>query len=115
MLRILLQYLLPLLLPFLLYFAWAALTRAGARRAGSRSAPWAHLLGAGVLLMALSLIAWSLLSGASPEAVYLPPRFEDGRVVPGTCGRALRRGAPADERPLAGRRPGCRPARRGRC
>jgi hypothetical protein len=84
MLRILLQYLLPLVLPFLLYIAWAALT--GGRAPGwLRSAPWAHLLGAGVLLMALSLIAWSLLSGASPEAVYLPPRFEDGRVIPGTA------------------------------
>ena len=46
--------------------------------------PWSHLAGAGVLLLAISLIAWRMTTGAPSDRVYLPPRFEDGRVVPGT-------------------------------
>jgi hypothetical protein len=81
--RILLQYLLPLLLPFLAYFAYLALAR-GNTPGWLERVPWPHLAGAGVLLMALSLITWSLLSGAPTEEVYVPPHVEDGRVVPGT-------------------------------
>jgi Family of unknown function (DUF6111) len=83
MARVLLQYLLPLLLPFLVYFAYVALTR-GATPDWLEGVPWPHLAGAGVLLMAISLIAWNLTTGAPPEEVYVPPHFEDGRVVPGT-------------------------------
>jgi hypothetical protein len=84
MLRILLQYLLPLLLPFLVYIVWVALTR-GRSPGWLRGAPWPHLAGAGVALMAASLLAWNLLSGAPPEAVYIPPHVEDGEIVPGTA------------------------------
>ena len=83
MLRILLQYLLPLLLPFLVYLAYVALTRG--RAAGwLDDAPWLHLAAAGVVLMAASLLTWGMMSGAPIDQVYIPPRFEDGRVVPGT-------------------------------
>ena len=83
MLRILLQYLLPLLLPFLVYLAYVALTRG--RAAGwLDNAPWLHLAVAGIVLMAISLLTWGLLSGAPPDQVYVPPRLEDGRVVPST-------------------------------
>jgi len=80
--RILLQYLVPLLLPFLAYFVYVALAR-GSTPDWLEGVPWPHLAGAGVLLMALSLIAWNLTTGAPTEEIYLPPRFEDGRVVPG--------------------------------
>ena len=80
--RILLQYLLPLLLPFLVYFAYIAIARGGTPR-WLEGVPWPHLAGAGVLLMALSLISWSLLSGAPTDEVYLPPHVEDGEIVPG--------------------------------
>jgi hypothetical protein len=80
--RILLQYLLPLLAPFLAYFVYVALAR-GNTPDWLEGVPWPHLAGAGVLLMALSLITWSLMSGAPTEEIYLPPRFEDGRIVPG--------------------------------
>jgi hypothetical protein len=82
MARILLQYLLPLLLPFLAYFVYVALAR-GNTPDWLEGVPWPHLAGAGVLLMAISLIAWSLTTGAPTEEIYLPPRFEDGRIVPG--------------------------------
>ena len=82
MLRILLQYLLPLLLPFLLWFGYVALTR-GRSMDWLERAPWVPLGAAGVVLLAISLVTWSVMTGAPREEVYLPPRFEDGRVVPG--------------------------------
>jgi Family of unknown function (DUF6111) len=83
MLRILLQYLLPLLLPFLVYLAYVALAR-GYAPGWLNDAPWPHLAVAGVVLMAISLFTWGLMSGAPADHVYVPPRFEDGRVVPST-------------------------------
>jgi hypothetical protein len=83
MLRILLQYLLPLALPALVYLAYVAIARGGkVERLGE--APWLHLAFAGVVLMAVSLVAWGLTTGAPPDEVYVPARFEDGRVVPST-------------------------------
>ena len=82
MLRILLQYLLPLLLPFLVYLAYVALTRG--RASWLEDAPWLYLAAAGVALMAASLLTWGLMSGAPADHVYVPPRFEDGRVIPST-------------------------------
>jgi Family of unknown function (DUF6111) len=83
MLRILLQYLLPLILPALVYLAYVAIVRGGkVDRLGE--APWLQLSIAGVLLLAVSLVAWGLTTGSSPDEVYVPPRFEDGRVVPST-------------------------------
>lgn len=82
MLRILLQYLLPLLLPFLIYMAYVGLTR-GRTPEWLEDTPWVPLALAGVVLLAISLVSWGLLTGAPAEHIYLPPRFEDGRVVPG--------------------------------
>jgi hypothetical protein len=79
MLRILLQYVLPLVLPFLVYLVYARL----AQKPGS-DAPWIGLAAAGVALMAVSLVTWGLLSGSDPSETYVPARFEDGELVPGT-------------------------------
>jgi Family of unknown function (DUF6111) len=83
MLRVLLEYLLPLLLPFLLWLAYVALTRSTAP-GWVRDAPWPQLAGAGLVLAAISLVTWSLLSGAPPEEAYIPPHLENGEIVPGT-------------------------------
>jgi hypothetical protein len=83
MLRVLLEYLLPLLLPFAVYLAYVALTRAPAP-GWLRDAPWPQLAGAGLLLAAISLVSWSLMSGAPPNQVYVPPHLENGRIVPST-------------------------------
>jgi hypothetical protein len=83
MLRILLQYLLPLILPALIYLAYIAIARGG-RIDRLGEAPWLQLTIAGVALLAVSLVAWGLTTGSPPEEVYVPPRFEDGRVVPST-------------------------------
>jgi hypothetical protein len=84
MLRVLLQYLLPLLLPFLLYAAYVGLAHGRMPSwldLGSRQ--WAMLGGTGLVLLMISLFAWSLLSGAPPEEIYIPPYLKDGEIVPG--------------------------------
>jgi Family of unknown function (DUF6111) len=85
MARVLLQYLLPLLLPFLLYAAYVGLAHG---RMPSwldlRSRQWAMLGGTGVVLLLISLLSWSLLSGSPPEETYIPPHLQDGEIVPGT-------------------------------
>jgi hypothetical protein len=81
MLRIALQYLLPLVLPLLAYLIYAAVARKTRVLDG---APWVALAATGVGLMAVSLVSWSLLTGAEPGETYVPAHIEDGRVVPGT-------------------------------
>ena len=80
--RFILQYLLPLLLPLLVYLGFVWLSR-GRSQAWLAETPWVPLLAAGAVLTALSLIAWSLFTGASTEALYVPPHVEDGELVPG--------------------------------
>jgi hypothetical protein len=82
MLRVLLNYLLPLLLPFVVYFAYIGLTRGRVPGWLDRT-PWLVLLVTGVVLLAASLVAWSLWSGAATDEIYLPPRIQDGEIVPG--------------------------------
>jgi hypothetical protein len=85
MLRVLLQYILPLLLPFLVYAAYVALAQGRLPDwLGLSDRQWIVLGSAGVVLLAISLATWSLMTGAPPEETYIPPRFEDGRIVPGT-------------------------------
>jgi hypothetical protein len=83
MLRLLLQYVLPLVLPFLAYLIYARLAH---KRRGMGDTPWMALAAAGVGLLAVSLVSWGLLSGSDPGETYVPARFEDGRLVPGTTG-----------------------------
>ena len=82
--RLFLQYVLPLLLPFLLYAAYVALAQ---RRMPDwldlNEKEWLLLGGSGLALLTISLVAWSLLSGAPPEETYIPAHIEDGRIVPG--------------------------------
>jgi Family of unknown function (DUF6111) len=83
MLRILLQYVLPLVLPFLAYLIYARLSH---KTGGVGDTPWIALAAAGVGLMAVSLVSWSLLTGSDPGETYVPARLEDGELVPGTTG-----------------------------
>ena len=83
MLRILLQYLLPLLLPFLVYMVYVAVGR-GRPPGGRSEAPRPPHARAGGVLMAAGRVAGGLMSGAPTDRVYIPPRFEDGRVIPST-------------------------------
>jgi hypothetical protein len=83
--RVLLQYVLPLLLPFLVYAAYVRLAQGRLPDWLDLSdRQWLALGGAGLALMAISLVTWSLLSGSPPEETYIPPHLENGRIVPGT-------------------------------
>jgi Family of unknown function (DUF6111) len=83
MARFLLEYLLPLLLPVLVYLAYVGLAR-GWTPGWLDQTPWIALTAGGLALLAASLTTWSLLSGAPPEEVYVPPHLEYGRVIPST-------------------------------
>ncbi len=84
MTRILLTIVLPLLLPTLVYVLWLAATRRAALAGPApwQALPWVWLVGAGVALAALLLFIIGVHVG-SPEGTYVPPRYIDGRVVPG--------------------------------
>jgi hypothetical protein len=89
MARILLQYVLPIVLPSLVYFAWVAYENRRIAQGGEGTArrledgPWAWLIGGGVALAVLGAIAAAVLGGRGKEGVYVPPRLEDGRIIPG--------------------------------
>jgi hypothetical protein len=91
MIRILLHYVLPLALPALLYVGWVLVARRRGQTvaesfAGLRQGPWFWLILAGFILMIGGLVAFGLLSGSSPDDDYSPPRYEDGKVIPGGFG-----------------------------
>jgi hypothetical protein len=45
--------------------------------------PWIWLAGAGAVLLAIVLFVVTIHFGSPQEGVYVPPRFEGGRIVPG--------------------------------
>ncbi|MDX1541217.1 MAG: DUF6111 family protein [Geminicoccaceae bacterium] len=80
--RFFITYLLPLILPLAIYLLVVWATR-GQQAGWLDETPWLVLIGAGVALLALSLIGWSLLSGDPISERYVPPHLEGGEVVPG--------------------------------
>ena len=94
-------YVLPLLLPTALYVLWRMIwlrrpaedmsqpsdDSGGATVASSgdlwRGAPWFWLALAGALLLAAVLLVGVFVHGAPPRGQYVPPRLEDGHIVPG--------------------------------
>lgn len=83
MFRLLFHYVLPLILPLLVYLSYVYLTDRH-RPDWVQRTPWLGLFGAGAVLLGASLIVWGLIDGADPDTTYVPPRLEDGRIVPGT-------------------------------
>lgn len=82
MTRILLTYVVPLVLPAVAWYVWNRLSGPG--RPGWSAAPWPALGASGVALLAATLGALALLTGAGPGEVYAPAQFIDGEVAPGT-------------------------------
>jgi len=86
--RILLTVVVPLLLPLAVYAVWLVLSHrraaeeAEGRRTWLTTTPWTPLLAAGVVLMAVTLVATSFLLG-DPPGDYRPAQVIDGQVVPG--------------------------------
>ena len=87
--RILLQYVLPIVLPSVVYFAWLIYENRRIAQGGEgktrrwEEGPWAWLVGGGVVLAVLGAIGVAAFSGRGKEGTYVPPRLEDGRIIPG--------------------------------
>jgi hypothetical protein len=82
--RIALSYGLPFLLPFGAYFMYVALTkRAEAKGIRWQEAPWVWLAITGLVLVIITFFTIGLLGGENPTGTYVPPRVEDGKIVPG--------------------------------
>jgi Family of unknown function (DUF6111) len=85
MLRFLLTIVLPLVLPTALYLLWITILRPSRPDAATvwRTLPWVWLVGAGVALLAIGLFVVTVHYGTSQEGVYVPPRWQNGHIVPG--------------------------------
>ena len=81
MLRVFLQAVLPFLAPFLLFIAYRLLVTRGRGFLGHT--PWFVLTVVGLVLACASLASLAFLGGDAPGGTYVPPRIEDGRIVPG--------------------------------
>jgi hypothetical protein len=84
MLRVFATIVLPLILPTAIYLAWVRLADPSGRGQPVRWAalPWVWLAGAGTVLLILVLVFVNLRFGTSQPGLYVPPRYEGGRVVP---------------------------------
>jgi hypothetical protein len=93
MLRVFFSIVMPLLLPTAVYLVWwrVAHRSPGASPEGSPQGEtsrsialrWVWLAAAGVLLLAVVLFVVSVNYGTSQPGTYVPPRWEDGRIIPG--------------------------------
>jgi uncharacterized OB-fold protein len=85
MLREFLTLVVPLLLPTILYLLWLRTVRwseAGGVIAWHKL-PWVWLALTGVVLTALVLFVVTVGFGTATPGIYVAPRFENGRIVPG--------------------------------
>lgn len=82
MIRAILFHIIPLILPFVVYGVYLYFNaRAGGDKSWGKTSLAITTI-SGLLLMAISLITLGLVSGESHEGtVYVPPRFEDGRII----------------------------------
>jgi hypothetical protein len=86
MLRVVLTIVLPLLLPTALYLLWVA-TLGSAREGGViirwTAVPWLWLAAAGAILLPIVLIVVTVHFGTPQQGVYVPPRWQGDRIIPG--------------------------------
>jgi hypothetical protein len=83
MLRVFLTIVLPLALPSIIYFCWVGLAQPAGRQDRSSAMLLVWLIGIGVVLLALVLVTVTVHFGTAQQGTYVPPRWENGRVVPG--------------------------------
>jgi hypothetical protein len=84
MLRVLLTIVVPLVLPTALYLAWMRVMQreaGGGRRWGAL--PWVWLAAAGTVLLVIVLFVVNVHFGSPEQGVYIPPRVENGQLIPG--------------------------------
>ena len=85
MLRFFFTIVLPLLLPTAVYLLWQQFARwpEGGDGVHWNALPWAWLAGVGALLLVMVLSAVIVGFGTSQPGAYVPPRLENGRIIPG--------------------------------
>ena len=85
MLRVIFTIVLPLLLPTALYLLWLRAAQGWQQGEAVRwtALPWLWLGGTGVLLLAVVLFVVTVHFGTATPGVYVPPRWENGQIVPG--------------------------------
>jgi hypothetical protein len=84
--RVFLTIVLPLLVPTALYVGWLYFLKwstQGAETLRWQELPWLWLGTAGVVLLAVVLFVVTVHFGKPETGRWVPPRYEDGRVVPG--------------------------------
>ena len=87
MLRLMVTYVLPFLLPITVYALWIWYRTSYAQRHGGappkfEEGPWPLMLFIGAVLSFGVLAVTALTSGGPADSVYVPPRIENGRIVP---------------------------------
>ncbi|MGQ4273330.1 DUF6111 family protein [Terrihabitans sp. B22-R8] len=82
MIRAILPSLLLFLLPFAVYFLWAAWQRR-VNEGSVPAAPYAWIAMAGLVLAIGGFLFFVDFTSATPEGVYVPSRYEDGKLAPG--------------------------------
>jgi IS5 family transposase len=85
--RLILLRLLLVILPVLLYLAWRFWRHRRAVAQGLpgrdlRAGPGVWLLSGGLVMAIASLAFVGLTGGEPPGGNYVPPRYEDGKIVP---------------------------------
>jgi hypothetical protein len=87
--RIIISYVVPFFLPILTYAAWVwyrtnYVAKHGGEAPEFEKGPWPLLLFAGAVLALGMLGISAAFQGNDPDdGVYVPPRVENGRVIPG--------------------------------
>jgi hypothetical protein len=86
--RFLFTYILPFLSPATVYALWVWYrTRYAAQHGGEapklEQGPWPLLLFMGAVLAFGVLGVTAMTSGGDPNATYVPPRLEGGKLIPG--------------------------------
>ena len=89
MIRIVIENIILFLLPSVAYFAYVYLRRAdkadGPNDAAQiwDDAPILWLMLAGAVLMLAVTLTFATFEGGSPDQKYIPPRLENGKLIPG--------------------------------
>ncbi|CAO4141802.1 DUF6111 family protein [Methylorubrum thiocyanatum] len=82
MLRLVLQEILLFSLPFLAFAAWLLFARRSPLDHAAWKPQWTRLVLAGLFVVIASLVMTGL-TGQRTKDGYEPPRYENGRLVPG--------------------------------
>lgn len=99
MLRILLIQLLLFAIPFVVWALYVVAVQRRKLTSGGafNDAPIVWLLGAGTAMVAAGLVYLALTTGTpAGEGEYVPPRLENGRIVPGHVVPVPEDASPAD-------------------